>query len=219
MCNGIQAQLDAVTRGAAPIPMILYCPICGAQHVDAPEPENNWSNPPHKSHKCHCCESIWRPADVCTVGVDRIATQGAADTPIAADHDWRALYEETRMAFLILQASGDTKTLKSYMDRALKAESDLLALQLEHGRVREAAEGVAPQTFTDGPCWCSCVDTGFEGRCHDREHCRKMKAALSSPSSSAAVVEAMRVIAEFAENSMLGGDEHIKSALRTLGLA
>lgn len=63
-----------------PIPMILYCPACGHQHIDAPEPEIGWANPPHRSHICHGCGVIWRPADVPTVGVISIATHGKADT-------------------------------------------------------------------------------------------------------------------------------------------
>jgi hypothetical protein len=64
----------------APIPMVLHCPRCAAQHVDAPEPERGWTNPPHKSHLCHSCGCVWRPADVATVGVKSINTRGSADT-------------------------------------------------------------------------------------------------------------------------------------------
>jgi hypothetical protein len=63
----------------APIPMILYCPNCGTQHIDAPEPDTGWTNPPHRSHKCHACQSIWRPADVHTVGVAGTKTRGEHD--------------------------------------------------------------------------------------------------------------------------------------------
>lgn len=81
-----------------PIDMLLFCPKCGAQHVDAPEtepgrlissgpnagravpPKTTWSNPPHRSHLCHACGTIWRPADVPTNGVEAIGTRGKADT-------------------------------------------------------------------------------------------------------------------------------------------
>jgi hypothetical protein len=78
-----------------PIPMLLHCPRCGTQHVDAvestlawtggavPEPSHDevtWDNPPHRSHLCHHCGCIWRPADVPTTGVKAIATKGKADT-------------------------------------------------------------------------------------------------------------------------------------------
>lgn len=53
----------------APIPMVLHCPRCGMQHVDAPEPGNGWDNPPHRTHLCHGCGGRWRPANVPTVGV------------------------------------------------------------------------------------------------------------------------------------------------------
>lgn len=79
---------------AAPIPMLLFCPKCGEQHIDAPEPADadidvdgtvitatsEWTNPPHRSHLCHACGTIWRPADVPTNGVATIQTRGKADT-------------------------------------------------------------------------------------------------------------------------------------------
>lgn len=63
-----------------PIPMLLFCPSCGIQHIDEPDERTpHWDNPPHRSHLCHACGCIWRPADVATVGVVRIATSGKAD--------------------------------------------------------------------------------------------------------------------------------------------
>jgi hypothetical protein len=81
---------------AKPIDMVLHCPVCGVQHIDAPEPmnykadadncsvvESHWCNPPHRSHLCHGCGHVWRPADVPTNGVATIKTRGEADTPVA----------------------------------------------------------------------------------------------------------------------------------------
>ncbi|MBM2769880.1 Lar family restriction alleviation protein [Burkholderia anthina] len=76
---------------AAPIPMLLFCPRCGEQHIDAPEEheydaglstrmEVSWTNPPHRSHRCHACYCSWRPADVATIGVASIETRGKEDT-------------------------------------------------------------------------------------------------------------------------------------------
>jgi hypothetical protein len=61
-----------------PIPMILFCPACGVQHID--EATETWANPPHRSHKCQACDHIWRPADVETTGVVEITTMGKTDT-------------------------------------------------------------------------------------------------------------------------------------------
>ncbi len=63
-----------------PIDVMLYCPVCHHQHVDRPEPDKGWDNPPHKSHLCHGCGLIWRPADVPTNGVESVGTRGSADT-------------------------------------------------------------------------------------------------------------------------------------------
>lgn len=68
-----------------PIDMILYCPLCGTQHIDkeeTPAPHmmgKRWTNPPHRSHLCDCCGHIWRPADVPTNGVQAISTRGKDD--------------------------------------------------------------------------------------------------------------------------------------------
>lgn len=100
---------------SAPIDMVLYCPRCCVQHVDAalvetpdfdsmPDapilgliaPEDlvtrnkqydawkaaNWTNPPHRSHLCHSCGFVWRPADVPTNGVAAITTKGKDDSPV-----------------------------------------------------------------------------------------------------------------------------------------
>ncbi len=84
-----------------PIDMLLHCPACGVQHIDKPDdPDsdavrlerhralhsirnpvaNVWTNPPHRSHLCKACGCIWRPADVCTNGVEKITTRGVNDT-------------------------------------------------------------------------------------------------------------------------------------------
>ena len=73
--------MDIIAKAqAAPIPMVLHCPACGAQHVDRPVPEVGWDNPPHRSHLCHHCKFVFRPADVATVGVAALKTKGAGDT-------------------------------------------------------------------------------------------------------------------------------------------
>lgn len=75
-----------------PIDMVLFCPNCGVQHIDAPETEPDkwsmedpppplWTNPPHRSHQCGLCGHVWRPADVPTNGVAAIKTKGKNDSP------------------------------------------------------------------------------------------------------------------------------------------
>lgn len=62
-----------------PIDMVLFCPACGLQHVDAPQPERGWTNPPHKTHECQGCGHLWRPAAAPTNGVADVPL-GASDT-------------------------------------------------------------------------------------------------------------------------------------------
>lgn len=93
---------DDTREFMTPVPMVLFCPECGLQHVDAPKactmavgcvetgvcyadahdrPDQcaRWDNPPHRSHLCAECGHVWRPADVPTVGVAEIETRGKDD--------------------------------------------------------------------------------------------------------------------------------------------
>jgi rubredoxin len=56
-----------VTDGTAKetIPMLLWCPECSKRHVD----EHEYARKPHHTHACQHCGHVWRPAIVCTVGV------------------------------------------------------------------------------------------------------------------------------------------------------
>lgn len=83
--------IESLSR--APIDMVLHCPKCGGQHIDASEdadPLRSWDNPPHRSHQCHFCTTadgkpfVWRPADVPTNGVAAVKTKGKADSPIVS---------------------------------------------------------------------------------------------------------------------------------------
>lgn len=81
--NGVIAAQDSIV--SKPIDMVLHCPDCGVQHIDAPDrnpelEETPWTNPPHRSHLCHACGCIWRPADAPTNGVKAVKTTGKSDT-------------------------------------------------------------------------------------------------------------------------------------------
>lgn len=87
--NHFKAAYEAIQlaelKEQKPIDMVLHCPACGTQHVDAPDERTpGWVNEPHRSHLCHNCWHIWRPADVPTNGVAAIKTKGKADSPVAA---------------------------------------------------------------------------------------------------------------------------------------
>lgn len=49
-----------------PIPMLLWCPMCGERHIDKGE----FATKPHHTHACQHCGMVWRPATVPTVGVE-----------------------------------------------------------------------------------------------------------------------------------------------------
>jgi|GEM_PF-5800951 len=136
----------------APIDMILYCPSCGYQHIDKPDGE--WTNPPHRSHLCHSCGYIWRPADVPTNGVESIRTRGKADN---------------------FHGIGQVATAAHEIDETLASltasESKVAALEAERDRLREALELCQP-----------CV-MGYIDRCNYTEGhnvLRQLQAALST---------------------------------------
>lgn len=61
------------------IDMMIFCPNCQYQHVDAPDPSKGWTNPPHRSHLCLKCGHVWRHCDVPTNGVVLCNTFGKED--------------------------------------------------------------------------------------------------------------------------------------------
>lgn len=121
----------------APINMLLFCPRCGEQHIDAPETftpvgrcecagpdeceacasnraafEESWQNPPHRSHLCHTCGTIWRPADVPTNGVASIETRGKADTWTSADAAAAPADEPSELEQVVACLGDDAATLR-----------------------------------------------------------------------------------------------------------
>lgn len=55
-----------------PIPMVIHCPDCGKKHVD----EGEWATKEHKTHLCSRCKALFRPANVPTVGVEKLIDRG-----------------------------------------------------------------------------------------------------------------------------------------------
>ena len=49
---------------ASIVPTILFCPVCGEQHVDKGE----WATKPHRTHLCEECGHTWRPFEASTIG-------------------------------------------------------------------------------------------------------------------------------------------------------
>lgn len=107
--KSIELQMEAhqLTITEPTYDMVIFCPACHQQHIDAPEPcrmcdgtgtrispkgaitsmvcnacdgTGQWTNRPHKSHTCHYCGIVFRLADFCTNGVAEIKTKGKDDT-------------------------------------------------------------------------------------------------------------------------------------------
>lgn len=90
----VALALSMLLADLAPVDIVLYCPKCATQHLDAPEADppgaairrrGAWTNPPHRTHLCAACGHLWRPSDTPTNGVQ--ATQSGKDAdcePLAA---------------------------------------------------------------------------------------------------------------------------------------
>lgn len=57
--------------------MRLVCEDCGILHID----EGEFATKPHHTHACQHCGLVWRPAVVCTVGVQFLP--GFRNGPVA----------------------------------------------------------------------------------------------------------------------------------------
>lgn len=117
---------DAEAHASTPIDMILHCPKCRLQHIDEPIGEwdgKAWTNPPHRSHLCHGCGHIWRPADIATNGVREIATKGKADSPIPA-HASTPEDDVERKQFPILNSQGAKVDYQLVADHGKRAREN-----------------------------------------------------------------------------------------------
>lgn len=65
----------------SPVPMLLACSVCDAKHVD----EGEWATRPHRTHLCHACGALFRPALVPTVGVAALADGSTSPTQFTRD--------------------------------------------------------------------------------------------------------------------------------------
>jgi len=128
------APAHAEAGEETPIDMVLFCPRCGEQHIDAPDERTpDWTNPPHKSHLCHACGCIWRPADVPTNGVAAIRTKGKNDTPLTATlrsaaAEMEKALEDARGWLADNAACGDNcPVCRAYSEAGAQACADALA--------------------------------------------------------------------------------------------
>ncbi|WP_180541405.1 hypothetical protein [Nevskia soli] len=176
----LESQITTLTgERAEPISMVLYCPNCGAQHIDAPEsepgriissgpgagraiaPKVTWANPPHRSHLCHACRCIWRPADVPTIGVECTKTEGKADT-------WpNGLPQDAIAAVATLTDSSEKVRTWQPIETAphdgsmiiIACIADGIVFDVCNGKIEVLAEDEddGPWDICNGEPWCSYV--------------------------------------------------------------
>lgn len=133
LCEGLGKQIEQ--ERARPVDMLLFCPKCVTQHIDAPNAEKNWTNPPHRSHECQACQHVWRPADVATNGVAEIKTRGERDGSAVPDHEASPIdVSAERLA----SSHGEDWTSMTAVDQWRWAIKICIALQyLSNGDIRE----------------------------------------------------------------------------------
>ena len=136
------------------IDMVLHCPACGLQHIDKPEgqfypgmtaeesaAQNDalklWNNPPHRSHLCHGCGHIWRPADVPTNGVDAVKTTGKADSSVLADRERQG--DDTKRLEWLAQWAGNPRVVQVLV---CTVRNDLISLRTAIDAAIPASVGV-----------------------------------------------------------------------------
>lgn len=157
--DGFGGNLDSAfdSGPAVPVDMVLHCPACGLQHIDAPDPWvakygeelckakgfSLWTNPPHKSHLCHGCGHVWRPADVATTGVKAVSTKGKEDGPIKEPMVRQTLSVPALPDKATLDYVTTIEVLRTYIARL---ESAAPAVPCEH---KLAMYNI---TFTTGTC-------------------------------------------------------------------
>lgn len=69
----VWAELQSAFDGCehpTPVEMVLDCPACHRQHIDAEDCE------PHCTHVCTDCGHLWTPAEIPTHGVKALKHQG-----------------------------------------------------------------------------------------------------------------------------------------------
>lgn len=166
------------TAPAQPIDMVLHCPKCGLQHIDAPDERTpDWKNEPHRSHLCHGCGHIWRPADVATNGVQAVKTKGNADSPIAhpapaqpgqeGELTWTVFNSGAQVAEVESLAEAMEYLTPERMARQWCAVCVVDQVNMPQGRAARAAP--QPATADALPDEKTCVDYALQygGRCRD----------------------------------------------------
>jgi hypothetical protein len=155
----VLAFARALLGAQPPIDMILHCPNCGLQHIDEPEDDDDdykatvlsgrqtprWTNPPHRSHLCHDCDHIWRPADVPTNGVKVIQTKGKADSPVAESQAAQpsTLPDKPVPMIYYMRDNHTFRNLPENVETALQYISDELLDGYTSGLLGTAREGAA----------------------------------------------------------------------------
>lgn len=157
-------QGSAMPLAIRPVDVILYCPKCGTKHVDAPEPQSGWKNPPHKSHLCHACGAVWRPSDIETNGIDSLFTTGSRDTLTRLP--WRiGISDAEHGAALAVLNKENADLSRRVWDEATRFPS-----RAQHEAALAAAHEAGARVLRD----IAIDGTTSDGRCYDGRRCGRM---------------------------------------------
>lgn len=232
----LKESTEVLSEDATPvIDMVLYCPNCGTQHIDKDNydeirikaaelgvdregdraysdwlEEHEWTNPPHRSHLCHSCGCIWRPADVFTNGVEAIQTKGKADTwvgkapfaapgvaslpaPQAAQAAYAYIYEWDT-PFGVHTSTSSNRYNGQPPARSVPVFLAPQAVQtgwkLLKDTTREERSWAEDAAHENGSYFCECMECGRQFIGHKRRVVCKSCAAAPSPDGKAEQAEA-----------------------------
>jgi len=139
--------------------MMLFCPRCHEQHVDAPEPEKGWTNPPHATHTCQHCGTLWRPSNHNTTGVFHIGVlepkhgaRIAACWPSSAALEYQRpgdeIRAELRNGSVVYFGSAETPQFDKHRASLLQVASDLRSGKIGATTAAVRIEQLAPVSAT-----------------------------------------------------------------------
>jgi rubredoxin len=132
---------DSSANQTTPVNLLLFCPECGFQHIDKAQPDScetcgydrencqcevftAWLNPPHKKHRCHSCNYVWKPFEFPTNGIPDIT---------------RHLRERDELYWDLLEAlqDGVLREIRTYLESFEPCEREKQSLGEIHKAVSE----------------------------------------------------------------------------------
>ena len=136
MVEAVRAVMASAKHGS--IDMLLWCPKCKTQHVDAPQPEQGWTNPPHATHTCQGCGLNWRPSNALTNGVQSLPAKEPNHLERMAAADPNGYATATAIGYLCARHAAISARIDQYTSPGHGAPGFVEQLQRDLRGIEEA---------------------------------------------------------------------------------